>query len=105
MERVRGVVQLVAVPGNSLEHVRFWLHRTVPNLDLLLVRSNVVDVAQANRRHADEATLLDAQHAQQALDDVWLQKQVIVEEEDERRPRLRKKELTLLRHAPSVRAT
>ncbi len=66
----------------------------------LLVRTDVVEVAQPDERHADEAATLLEQHAEQAFEQVGLAEDVVVEEQGVPGVRVVEEELALLREPP-----
>ena len=82
------------VPGDLLRK-----HRAIPELDGLLVQPNIVDVAQADGRGANEATSLGDHRCLQARHNVSFKDQIIVQVEDVRSHRPLEEELTLLGHA------
>jgi hypothetical protein len=101
MERVRGVVQPRPRPGRVVGAHAFRADRAVPPFDRLLVRSDVLVVAEADQRRADEPAALALDDQPEPLDEVRLDDHVVVQEESEAAARLVDQELALLGHASS----
>src|SRR5215213_3889636 len=79
VERVGRVVDTLAVPGDGLAVELFWNYRSLPQLDVLLVRPHVVEVAQAGCRAADKSAMLRLDHCQHPRQGIWFQQHVVVE--------------------------
>src|SRR5215211_21483 len=54
VERVGGVIDVLAVPGNGVPVEGFWNDGSLPQLDALLMWSDIVQVIQACGRATDE---------------------------------------------------
>src|SRR4051794_37841838 len=92
-------VQRRALPGFSARAHDLRLDMTVPELDVLLVRPDIVDERQPDEGTAYEPASLAAHRVDQALEQIRLADDVVVEEERIRRLRVVEQELTLLGYA------
>jgi hypothetical protein len=74
-------VREVALPRGGLRSDAFRLDGSIPELDALLLQSHIVDVAQPDRRAADEATAFALHRLNHEPHDPPLEEQVVIEEQ------------------------
>jgi hypothetical protein len=67
MQGVGSIVHEVALPGNRSLLEWFWPHRSRSEFDMLLVRPDVMEIAEASCRAANKAAAFGLEHAKHAL--------------------------------------
>ncbi len=92
-------MQVVPRPARVARGDPLGLDRTVPGSSSLLVRPDVVEMAQPDQRHADEPAVLAEHHVEETLEHVGLAEHVVVEEQRVGRRGLVEQELALLGEA------
>ena len=99
---VRGAVQAVALPRRCPRLHVLGLDAVLEELDRLLLPADIPEEAQADQRRADEPAAFPLDRRDEALDEVGLEDDVVVDEERVGGARLVEEELALLGH-PSPR--
>ncbi len=98
MKRIRGVIDLVPVPGDRAGSERLGTDRPVPKLNPLLIGTNILEIAEPGRRAANEAAAFRLEHTQHPLQNRRIEEYVVVEIVHVGSPALFQQELPLLSH-------
>lgn len=89
----------MALPGNGVCIEGLWHNWTIPQFDILLLRTHIIKIAKAGSRTADEAATLFAQNREHTLHNGWIKKYIVVQKMDIGGTTLFEQELALFRQA------
>lgn len=102
VEGIGGVIHHVAFPGQRIGSKRLGTNRSMPELDVLLMWPNIVQILQAGSGTSHEPASLGSEHCDHALDYRGIEQHIIVDEVRVRGHALLQQKLTLLRHASAT---
>src|SRR5437588_13113046 len=101
VQRVGSIVHPMAFPGNCITLKGFGYNCSRPGFDLLLVRANIVEIAQARGSATHKAALFSREHIEHALHHRRIEQYIIIEIVNVRCLTLLKQKLPLLRQTSS----